>query len=85
MKYSRCLHLVVNDAGFYLALMFPFKFHSPAVFVPWSGIEAVQEKQLFASKSFTFCFCGLWPRLTLTGPIGEFVKAAHAGAATNAA
>ena len=42
-------HVGVNDAGLYLALLFPFRpFHKP-LFIPWERIKFVRGRQLLFS------------------------------------
>jgi hypothetical protein len=77
IKYRNCLHLIVAQSGLYLSLMFPFKFQSPAFFVPWSGIETMLEEQLFSTRVVHVQFRGPSARLSFRGPLGQLVHAAY--------
>lgn len=77
IRYRRCLHLVVAEQGFYLSLMFPFKFHSPAVFIPWSSVQEMREKQHFSNRSCTVLVCGHWPHITFAGQAGQVLLAVY--------
>ena len=77
IKYRNCLRVVVGSMGLYLSLMFPFKFRSPALLLPWHSIESAQEKQSFSTRTVTFRFQGQWSALSLPGPVGQLAKAAY--------
>lgn len=77
IKYKNCLRLVLNDQGFYLALMAPFKFASPALFVPWSEVESCAVEQVYATQTVTFTFRGQWASFKLRGTAGQVAREAH--------
>ena len=77
IKYRNCCHLVVADRGIYLSLMFPFKFQSPAFFVPWSAVENVVEAQQLSNRAVTLHFQGQLAQVTLRGPLGQLMLAAY--------
>jgi hypothetical protein len=80
ISYRRCLRVVTNDDGLGLCLMFPFRFHSPPFFAPWSGVRACTEKQLFTDRKVTFHFTGTARQLTFGGVLGQELKARYAQA-----
>lgn len=77
IKYRNCCHLVVAERGIYLSLMFPFKFQSPAFFVPWAAVENVVEAQQLSNRVVTLSFKGQSAQVTLQGPLGQLVLAAY--------
>ena len=77
IKYKNCLRLVLNDEGFYLSLMYPFKFASPALFVPWAQVESCAVEQVFATQIAVFRFRGQWSGLKLRGVGGQLAREAH--------
>jgi len=79
VKYRNCLHLVVNEEGFYIALMFPFKFASPALFVPWAQVETCSVEQSFSTQIVVFKLRGQWSGLKLRGVAGQLAREAHQG------
>ena len=77
IKYKNCLRLVLNREGFYLSLMYPFKFASPALYVPWSEVESCAVEQVFSTQTVCFKFRGHWPNLKLRGVAGQVSREAH--------
>ena len=77
IKYKNCLRLVLNDEGFYLSLMYPFKFASPALFVPWAQVESCAVEQVFSTQIVVFRFRGQWSGLKLRGVAGQLSREAH--------
>ena len=50
-SYSNVIILKTNDEGFYMKVMFLFRFFHPPVFIPWSEIKNIEEKKvLFFSQ-----------------------------------
>jgi hypothetical protein len=77
IKYKNCLRLVLNGEGFYLSLMVPFKFASPALFVPWAQVESCAVEQVFSTQVVVFRFRGQWAGLKLRGVAGQLAREAH--------
>lgn len=77
IKYKNCLRLVLNREGFYLSLMYPFKFASPALYVPWSEVESCAVEQVFSTQIVSFKFRGQWPALKLRGAAGQISREIH--------
>ena len=77
IKYKNCLHLALNGEGFYLSLMFPFKFASPALFVPWGEVESCTVEQVFSTQIVVFRFRGQWSGLKLRGIAGQLTYEGH--------
>ena len=77
IKYKNCLRLVLNDEGFYLSLMYPFKFASPALFVPWPQVESCVVEQVLSTQIASFRLQGQWSGLKLRGVAGQLSREAH--------
>ena len=77
IRYRKCVRLVLNEQGFYLSLMFPFKFASPAVFVPWIQVQSCAVEQVLSSRIVTIQFKGQWAALTLRGIAGQLAHQAY--------
>ena len=77
IKYKNCLRLVVNEEGFYVALMLPFRFASPPLFVPWAQIESCTVEQAFSTQIVSFRFRGQWAGLKLRGVAGQRAREAY--------
>ena len=77
IKYKNCLRLILNDKGFYLSLMYPFKFASPALFVPWAQVESCAVEQVFSTQISSLRFRGQWSGLKLRGIAGQLSREAY--------
>lgn len=80
IRYRRCLRVVINREGLYLALMVPFNFGSRALWLPWRSVASLTEKQSMSNRTVTLAFAGQWAVVSLPGPVGQLVKAAWAEA-----
>lgn len=80
LTYRRCVRVRLSDDGLGLALMRPFRFHSPPFLAPWSAVTACTEKQLFATRKVSLAFAGTGRQVSFTGALGQAVKARHAAA-----
>ena len=49
VSYSSCLFVTVNELGFRLSVLFPFRFRSPPLFLSWSDVESVSEKRFLST------------------------------------
>jgi hypothetical protein len=77
IKYRNCLRLVLNADGFFISLMFPFKFVSPALFVPWSEVESCATEQAFSTQIVVFTLRRQWSQIKLRGIAGQVVREAY--------
>ena len=77
IKYKNCLRLTLNSEGFYLSLMFPFKFTSPALFVPWGEVETCTVERVFSAQIVVFRIRGQWSGLKLRGVAGQLAYEVH--------
>lgn len=75
IRYRRCVRIIVTDYGLGVCLMCPFRFHSPAFFVPWADMTGCKEQQVMSTRKFTFTPAGSDRQLMLLVPLGLFVNA----------
>jgi hypothetical protein len=80
VQYRSCLFVTVNDRGLHLSLLPPFRFMSPALFIPWTKVESVEERQFLMVHWTVLRLRNLWPVISLRGRAGEAVREAHARA-----
>ena len=85
ITYRRCIRLVMSQDGIYMRLMFPFRFYSPAFFLPWSAIETCFEKQVIGGCKYIFSIKAVNQQITLSGPLGKTIETAYLAAAAGAA
>lgn len=65
--YGNCLLVTVADTGFRIAIVFPFRFLSPPIFVPWEAVGAVESRTFLF---FKYCVIRLrrgWPAIAIRG------------------
>jgi hypothetical protein len=78
VSYRNCLSVSVSERGFGLAMLFFFRFQSPALFIPWSHVESIVEKKLFFVRYVVVCLRNQWPVISLQGPAGKRVQEVYA-------
>jgi hypothetical protein len=67
VNYGGCLFVSINELGFHLSLLLPFRFQSPPLFIPWRAVESVKEEQILFSKYAVVRIRGHWPQISLRG------------------
>lgn len=77
IRYRNCLHLARNSEGLYVSLMFPFKFASPALFVPWSEVASCTVEQAFSTQVVVLQLRGQWSAIKLPGAAGQWAREAY--------
>jgi hypothetical protein len=80
VNYSSCLFVTIGQTGFALSLLFPFRFLSPLLLLPWSQVESVEEKAWFFGRRTVVRMNNSAVKLTLFGKVGPSVAAAYARA-----
>jgi hypothetical protein len=75
VAYGNCLFVTVSDAGFRLAIFFPFRFMSPPLFIPWDAIESVSPGRFLFSRYSLIRLNRGWPVIALRGAAGDRVAA----------
>lgn len=73
VNYSNCLTLTIGDRGIRLAILFPFRFGSPPLFIPWLMIESVTAKRFLFWRYVQIRIRDRRPRLSLHGRAGRRV------------
>lgn len=73
LKGSIELFLRVNEQGFRLSILFPFRFLSPPMFIPWEQVEAVEEERMYFSTYHVVRFRDHWARLSVSGEPGHLL------------
>lgn len=71
VSYSHCLFVTVDAKGFYLSILFPFRFLSPRLYLPWSSFEEVSEGRFLFWRHARMRLRDHWPRINLQGKAGR--------------
>jgi hypothetical protein len=74
VSYGNCLFVTVSPQGLYLSILFPFRFLSPPLFVPWSRVETVIERRILIIRYVIIRIRDHWARISLRGASGRLVK-----------
>lgn len=78
VNYKGCLFMVVNRHGLHISVLFPFRFRSPPLFIPWSAVESVTEKPLLRTFGVAVKLRDCWPIIRVPGRAGHMIREAHA-------
>jgi hypothetical protein len=76
VSYSSCLSAIVAESGFRLSVLFPFRILHPALFIPWSAVETVEEGRYVFIKRCVIRVHGFKRRIALYGGAGTAVAEA---------
>ncbi len=77
VSYRSCLSLTIGEAGFFLSLWPIFRgFRAPDLFIPWSAIERVEDRQLLFMRYPTIQLRNQRPTLSFYWAAGEAFNAA---------
>lgn len=82
VNYGGCLFVTVNSNGFHLSILFPFRFQSPPLDIPWSQVESVKETRLLFSRRTVIRLRNHWPTITIRGRAGQSIGEAYARASS---
>jgi len=74
VSYGGCLFFVVSQRGFELSVLFPFRFQSPSLFIPWSQVESVGERRLMFVRYIVIRLRNQWPLISVRGPAGRRIR-----------
>ncbi len=85
VSYGGCLFLDVNTHGFRLSILFPFRFQSPPLFVPWSQVASVTEKKFLFMAFTELRLRDHWPTISIRGKAGKFIQEAYARSSSTGA
>jgi len=78
VNYGSCLTVTVNERGFHLAILLPFRLGSPPLFIPWSEVASIDEKRFLFTRFASIRVRDAWPEIRIRGRAGERIRAAHA-------
>lgn len=78
ISYKGCLFVIVTRHGFHVSVLFPFRFRSPPLFIPWSAVESITEKQFVRTFGVTVRLRNCWPIICIPGRAGHIIRQAHA-------
>jgi hypothetical protein len=77
VNYRGSLFLTVNQAGFRLAIFFPFRLLSPPLFIPWKAVASVESKRLLFFRYVVVRLRDQWPTISIRGAAGREVEVAY--------
>ncbi len=78
VNYGGCLFVTVNDTGFRLSILLPFRLLSPPLFIHWKDVASVETKRfLFVSRAIVRLHRH-WPAISIYGAAGKSVADAYA-------
>lgn len=77
VNYKACLFLVVTRHGLHVSILFPFRFRSPPLFIPWSAVESITEKRFTRTFGVAVRVRDCWPIICVPGRAGHMIRAAH--------
>jgi hypothetical protein len=83
--YGNCVTVTVSDQGLGIALIFPFRFLSPPLFVPWSQVSSVTEGRFLFFRHVIVKPANHWARIKFYGQVASTVLAASKGRTRGAA
>ena len=78
VSYGGCLFFDVNTDGFGLSILFPFRFQSPPLFVPWAQVASVTEKKFLFMAFTELRLRDHWPTISIRGKAGKAIREAYA-------
>lgn len=78
VNYKACLFMVVNRYGLHISILFPFRFRSPPLFIPWSAVESITEKRSMRTFGIAVRLRNCWPIICVPGRAGHMIREAQA-------
>ena len=85
VSYGNCLTVTVSENGLGMAIMFPFRFLSPPIFIPWGQVTNVSEGRFLFFRHVVIQPVNHWARIKLYGKVGNQVLLASARRTRSAA
>ena len=83
--YGNIVTFTISDGGLGLKLIFPFRFLSPPLFIPWSQVTSVSEGKFLFFRHVIVQPANHWSRIKLYGAVAEKALAASRGRTRSAA
>jgi hypothetical protein len=79
VRFNTCLVVVVGPMGFGLSLWLPFRFRAPALFIPWTAVESVDESAgtVLLATRIRIRVRSHWPVITILGRAAKSLLASH--------
>lgn len=77
VSYGNCLFVTVDPKGFYLSILFPFRFMHPRLYLPLASIEEIVESRFLFIRIVRLRMKGGWPRISLRGAAAQAVRRAY--------
>lgn len=78
VNYGGCLIVTITPTGLVISIYLPFRLLCPEFFVPWSQVEAVEERTTALSRRTVVKIRGSTVWLALRGTVGQSVSAMYA-------
>lgn len=78
VSYRGCLFVTVNEIGFGLSILFPFRPLSPPLFIPWKEVASVDAKRFFFVSRAIVRLHRHWPAISIRGTAGRSILDAFA-------
>ena len=78
VNYGGCLTVAVDDGGFYLSILFLFRWQNPPLYLPWTKVVSLVEKRVLFSRLAVIHLGDDWPVITIRGRAGQALLLAHA-------
>lgn len=85
VRYGSCLTITVSEQGMGLVVLFPFRFMSPPIFIPWSQIVSITDGKTFFVRHVLIQPHNHWARIKLHGRVVEQILSSSSGRLWNAA
>ena len=79
ITYASALSLTVGHQGLRMAVLFPFRFQSPPLFIPWTAVVSADVRGRALSKHALVSLRDGCPAITIYGRAGQKVANAFAG------
>ena len=77
VSYGSCLFVTVNELGFGLSILFPFRLFSPPLFIPWAQVASVETKRIVFMSRVVVRLHDRWPTISLRGGAGTRILEAY--------
>lgn len=77
VRYGNCFFITTNDQGLYLSILFPFRFLSPPLFLPWSCFASVERRRFLFIPYYILTIKEQWARIGLGMWAGRSAKEAY--------
>ena len=78
VNFSSCLFFTVGNLGFRISILFPFRFLTPPLFIPWSEVQSITEKRLWLFRHAVIQIRGSSTKIMVPGRVGKCVTQTYA-------